>query len=94
MWRWMRHGRLFAFGAEEVSIVYRRSREDAGPLGRKIENAEKEGIIFRLLTNPVRLEGNGKPVMLTAMICQKDGACLANRMRPAGGVCPDPRLGI
>jgi len=57
-------------GAEEVSIVYRRSREEMPARLEEIENAEEEGIIFRLLTNPVRLEGN-ETGDVTAMICQK-----------------------
>ena len=57
-------------GAETVSIVYRRSREEMPARLEEIENAEEEGVEFRLLTNPVRLEGdeNGN---LTTMICQK-----------------------
>lgn len=57
-------------GAEKVSIVYRRSRAEMPARLEEIENAEEEGVEFRLLTNPVRLEGdeNGN---LTTMICQK-----------------------
>ncbi len=45
-------------GAEEVSIVYRRSREEMPARIEEIENAEEEGIQFRLLTNPARILGN------------------------------------
>lgn len=45
-------------GAEEVNIVYRRSREEMPARLEERENAEEEGIIFRLLTNPVRFLGN------------------------------------
>ncbi|HEY8391858.1 MAG TPA: NADPH-dependent glutamate synthase [Capillibacterium sp.] len=57
-------------GAEEVRIVYRRSREEMPARREEIENAEEEGVIFRLLTNPVRLLGdeNGN---VTAMVCEK-----------------------
>ena len=57
-------------GAEEVSIVYRRSREEMPARLEEIENAEEEGVIFRLLTNPVQLLGdeNGN---VTKMVCQK-----------------------
>lgn len=43
----------------EVSIVYRRSREQMPAREEEIHHAEEEGIIFRLLTNPVRILGDG-----------------------------------
>lgn len=45
-------------GAEEVYIVYRRSREEMPARLEERENAEEEGIIFKLLTNPVRFLGD------------------------------------
>ncbi len=45
-------------GAEEVYIVYRRSKEEMPAKLEERENAEEEGIIFRLLTNPVRFMGD------------------------------------
>jgi glutamate synthase (NADPH/NADH) small chain len=47
-------------GAKEVYIVYRRSAEEMPARHEEIENAEEEGIIFRLLTNPTRIIGNEK----------------------------------
>ncbi len=47
-------------GAEEVSIVYRRSMKELPARLEEIEHAEEEGIIFRLLTNPVQIIGNDK----------------------------------
>jgi glutamate synthase (NADPH/NADH) small chain len=47
-------------GAEEVYIVYRRSRKEMPARAEEIENAEEEGIIFKLLTNPTRFFGNEK----------------------------------
>ncbi|MGE5530102.1 MAG: NADPH-dependent glutamate synthase [Patescibacteria group bacterium] len=44
-------------GAEEVSIVYRRSRAEMPARREEIENAEEEGVSLRLLTNPVRVLG-------------------------------------
>jgi glutamate synthase (NADPH/NADH) small chain len=48
-------------GAEEVIIVYRRSREEMPARAEEIENAEAEGIEFMLLTNPVEIlaDSNG-----------------------------------
>lgn len=45
-------------GAKEVYIVYRRSAAEMPARHEEIENAEEEGIIFKLLTNPVRIIGN------------------------------------
>ncbi|MBU1093184.1 MAG: NADPH-dependent glutamate synthase [Firmicutes bacterium] len=47
-------------GAKEVSIVYRRSMKELPARQEEIEHAAEEGIIFRLLTNPVRIIGNEK----------------------------------
>ncbi|MDG6244994.1 MAG: NADPH-dependent glutamate synthase [Methanolobus sp.] len=50
-------------GAEEVSIVYRRSDDELPARREEIDNAKEEGIVFRLLTNPVRiLEGENMTV--------------------------------
>jgi glutamate synthase (NADPH/NADH) small chain len=47
-------------GAEEVHIVYRRSRHEVPARAEEVENAEEEGIIFDFLTNPVEVLGNEK----------------------------------
>ena len=46
-------------GAEEVTIVYRRSRTEMPARAAEIEHAEHEGIQFKLLTNPTRILANG-----------------------------------
>lgn len=45
-------------GAEEVKIVYRRSREEMPARAEEVENAEEEGVVFEFLTNPTRFIGN------------------------------------
>lgn len=45
-------------GAETVRIVYRRSRQEMPARAEEIHHAEEEGIIFELLTNPVRFIGD------------------------------------
>ncbi len=45
-------------GAEEVTIIYRRSRDEMPARNEEIENAEEEGVKFQLLTNPTRFIGN------------------------------------
>ncbi|HUU38859.1 MAG TPA: NADPH-dependent glutamate synthase [Candidatus Desulfaltia sp.] len=45
-------------GADEVHLVYRRSRTELPARIEEVENAEEEGVIFDLLTLPVRLSGD------------------------------------
>jgi glutamate synthase (NADPH/NADH) small chain len=45
-------------GAEKVYIVYRRGREELPARHEEVENAEEEGIEFRLLNNPIRFIGD------------------------------------
>ncbi len=47
-------------GAEEVHIIYRRSRNELPARLEEVENAEEEGVIFTLLTLPLRLIGDAK----------------------------------
>ncbi|MCO5383554.1 MAG: NADPH-dependent glutamate synthase [Methanosarcina barkeri] len=57
-------------GADEVSIVYRRGEDEMPARREEIEHAKEEGIIFRLLTNPVRILGDEK-FNVTAVECVK-----------------------
>ncbi len=45
-------------GAEEVRIIYRRSRQELPARLEEVENAEEEGVIFKFLTLPVRYIGD------------------------------------
>ena len=47
-------------GAEEVHIVYRRSRKEMPARNEEIENAEEEGVVFDLLVNPLEFIGDEK----------------------------------
>ncbi len=47
-------------GADKVYIVYRRSRAEMPARHEEVENAEEEGIIFKLLTNPKQILGDEK----------------------------------
>ncbi len=47
-------------GAETVYIVYRRSRAELPARLEEVEHAEEEGIVFRLLVNPVEVLGDEK----------------------------------
>ncbi len=48
-------------GAEEVSIIYRRSMEELPARREEVEHAMEEGIQFRLLNNPVEILGYQNP---------------------------------
>lgn len=47
-------------GADKVYIVYRRSRREMPARHEEVENAEEEGINFKLLTNPKKIIGDDK----------------------------------
>ena len=45
---------------DEVYIVYRRGFEEMPARHEEIEHAKEEGIIFKILTNPIRVKGDEK----------------------------------
>ena len=45
-------------GADEVRIIYRRSRQELPARLEEVENAEEEGVIFNFLTLPIRYIGD------------------------------------
>jgi len=55
-------------GADEVSIIYRRSEAEMPARREEVENAKEEGINFRLLTNPKQFLGNEQN-WVTGMEC-------------------------
>jgi len=55
-------------GAEQVYIVYRRSKVEAPARHEELENAEEEGVIFKWLTNPKRFIGDARG-WVTGMEC-------------------------
>ena len=61
-------------GAEEVCIVYRRSREELPARAEEIANAEEEGIVCKFLAAPVRYIGDEKGwVKAMECICMELG---------------------
>jgi len=46
------------FGAQNVSLVYRRSREEMPARREEIRHAEEEGVVLQLLTNPLEILGD------------------------------------
>lgn len=57
-------------GAEKSYIIYRRSDVEMPARDEEIEHAREEGVIFKLLTNPVKFVGNDKG-LLTQVECIK-----------------------
>ena len=57
-------------GAEEVLLVYRRSRKEAPARIEEIHHAEEEGVKFHFLTTPIRYIGDGNG-HVKAMECLK-----------------------
>ena len=47
-------------GAENVTIIYRRSRDEMPAADDEIAEAEEEGVKFRFLASPVEILGDGK----------------------------------
>jgi glutamate synthase (NADPH/NADH) small chain len=47
-------------GAKEVHIIYRRSMEELPARSEEIEHAIEEGVIFNILTHPIKVIGNDK----------------------------------
>ncbi len=44
-------------GAKEVYVIYRRTRNEMPAADIEIEEAEEEGVIFKFLTNPIKIYG-------------------------------------
>ena len=76
----------------EVSIVYRRGREELPARREEVTHAEEEGIAFRLLTNPAEILGDEKG-FVKALLCDEmmlGEPDASGRRRPV--VKPDSRI--
>ena len=71
-------------GADEVHIVYRRSEAELPARAEEVAHAKEEGIIFDLLTNPVRIlgdeDGNVRALEVVTMALGEPDA--SGRRRP------------
>ncbi len=56
-------------GASEVTIVYRRTRDEMPAMGQEVEEAEREGVRFHFLTSPLSIESKAGKV--TGVLCRK-----------------------
>ncbi|MDP2871702.1 MAG: NADPH-dependent glutamate synthase [Bacillota bacterium] len=55
-------------GADRVYVIYRRSRAEMPARAEEVDNAQEEGIVFKMLTNPLRFLGDGRG-WVSAMEC-------------------------
>lgn len=69
-------------GAEEVHIVYRRSKNEIPARAEEVEHAEEEGIIFDLLTNPVEILGDKKVEGVKCIKMELGEADASGRAKP------------
>jgi len=70
-------------GAKESTVVYRRSEEEMPARREEVEHAKEEGVVFKLLTNPVRYLGEDGNVKQMECIEMKLGEPDASgRRRP------------
>jgi glutamate synthase (NADPH/NADH) small chain len=71
-------------GAKEVHLIYRRSREEMPARAEEAHHAEEEGVIFDLLTNPIRYIGNddGKVVAVECLKMELGEPDDSGRRRP------------
>jgi len=71
-------------GADQVRIVYRRSREEMPARAAEIHHAEEEGIEFYLLTNPIRFIGdeNGRVTQMACLQMELGEPDESGRRRP------------
>ncbi len=71
-------------GAQSVTVVYRRGREEMPARKEEIRHAEEEGVKFRLLANPVRFTGdeNGNLVGAECIEMQLGEPDASGRRRP------------
>ena len=69
--------------AEEVYIVYRRGAEEVPARKEEVEHAKEEGVIFKLLNNPVEIHGEDGWVTGIEVVAQELGEPDASgRRRP------------
>ena len=70
-------------GAESI-VVYRRSRDEMPARNEEIHHAEEEGVIFHLLTNPVRIisDANRKVIGMECLRMELGEPDASGRRRP------------
>ncbi len=59
-------------GAEEVYIIYRRSEEEMPARAEEIHHAKEEGVIFRLLNNPTKINTDERGNVVSATVIKME----------------------
>ncbi len=71
-------------GAEDVTVVYRRSRDEMPADADEVAEAEAEGVKFRFLASPAEISGSGKVEALTVELMELGEADANGRRRSVG----------
>ena len=71
-------------GCDKVIVAYRRSREEAPATKHEISDAEKEGVIFNFLLNPVEVIGDDNVSAVKCEIMKLGDADESGRRKPIG----------
>ncbi|MBQ3211828.1 MAG: FAD-dependent oxidoreductase [Oscillospiraceae bacterium] len=71
-------------GAEDVSIIYRRGRDEMPADAEEVAEAEAEGVKFRFLSAPVEILGEGKAEQLKVELMELGEADAKGRRKPVG----------
>ena len=71
-------------GAEEVTLVYRRGRDEMPAADDEIEEAVEEGVKLRFLSAPVEIMGEGKVEKLKVELMKLGEADAKDRRTPVG----------
>ena len=71
-------------GAEEVTVVYRRGMEELPAREEEVHHAQEEGIIFKTLNNPVKINGDedGRVKSITCIQMELGEPDESGRRRP------------
>ncbi len=71
-------------GAEQVSIVYRRSEAEMPARKEEVHHAKEEGVVFEMLTNPTEIIGdeNGHVSAMTVVTMELGEPDASGRRRP------------
>ena len=66
----------------EVNIIYRRSESELPARKEEVEHAKEEGIVFNFLTNPTKINGEGKVSSITCIKMELGEPDASGRRRP------------
>ena len=71
-------------GADEVTVVYRRGRDEMPADADEVAEAEAEGVKFRFLASPAEITGSGKAEALTVELMELGDVDVKGRRKSVG----------